>query len=297
MDDASPVINGNTATWVSKGGQKVRLKSFLSSNYSTAFYDESTLGLPGTIAPSERAYQLRLIPNQTSGWQTLLNVVHTGGPLSATQFKAKAGEQAQAVLVKNGTDSTLAIFNANSGPLPYSINENPVALKPTGSKSNGKAAHNPNQLHNLSKLRLFQSGFGMNVNTTTKTKVYLADLNPDLKWVLSLNESTQNLKVSPSGLATFVVTGGSRTIKVFSTGKSGLASKPIQSPASTGTNTGSISIPIPKSKSKKKSQLNPNGKPNPQNQTKSKPKTEPNSNLFSDPNVRKAKQNFNKDFR
>ena len=295
MDDASPVINGNTATWASQSGQKVHLKSFLSSNYSTAFYDESGMGLTGYIQPRELGFQLRLIPTQTKGWQTLLNVLNIGGPLNATPLNAKTGENAKGVLIKNSIDSMLAIFNADSGPLPYRINGNPVALKPTGSNNSGKAAHNPNRLHNLAQLHLFQSGFGIDVNTATPTKVYIADLNPNLKWVLSLNGNTRNLNVSSSGLVSFVITGGFRTIKVFSSEKSGLASKPILSPASIGTNTGSSSIP--QTKPKKNPESNPSGKLNQQSRTKLKPKTKSKSNLFSDPGVRKAKQNFNKDFR
>ena len=299
LDDASPQINGNTITWYSNKGEKIYLESFLSSNYTTAVYDENNLykggppNLFGTIKTSQLSYQLRLIPNQTRGWQTMLNVLHVGSPLNATRYLASAGEQARGVLVDNNTDSNLVIFNGDPGALPYTANGNPVAISPTPN-NNSRAFHDPNRAAKQAQLRFFNSGFNLAFNANAPTRVYIADLDPRLVWFVSVNGAQQTLSVSGVGFASFkVLRGDSQSIEVFSKGNSRLASIPIPPFASTGTNTGSISKPLVKSQPKSESRAPSRSKLRPS----SKPEPRPQSSLFSDPKIRDIKRNLNRGLR
>ena len=236
LDDPSPQINGNTITWYSNKGEKIYLESFLSSNYTTAVYDEKNLrngGQPalfGFFNSSELSYQLRLIPNQTRGWQTMLNVLHVGSPLNATRYLASAGEQARGVLVDNNTDSNLVIFNGDPGALPYTANGNPVAIAPTPN-NNSRAFHDPNRAAKQAQLRFFNSGFNLAFNANAPTRVYIADLDPTLVWFVSVNGSQQTLTVSSAGLATFSVpASGSYSLQVYTNNSPTPAPAPAPAP-------------------------------------------------------------------
>lgn len=234
---ANPTISGNVATWTSEG-QPVRLHSYGSSPYSTAVLNEATLGLGGYMNASEKAYQLRLIPTQTSGWQTLLNVVHVGGTAATTRYTAASGQAAEAVKISSGSVNTLVIFNGDSGPLPYTINGNPVAIQPTGAIPPGSqsAGNDPNRLANQAQLRFFTANFTINgVATTSSTPVYVADLKPSLSWTVSIDGgAAQSLAPNSAGLAQFTLPSGTHSIAV-SSGPGGGGNLALNKPATSST--------------------------------------------------------------
>ncbi len=222
-------INPGSIEWQAHG-QMVRLKTFTASEYNTAIYDETALhgnnGNPRlgatAIVESELKYQLRLIPTQTSGWQTMLNVIHVGGELTATEYVSSSGEPAKGVLIENTIDSTFAIFNAGPGSMLYQLNGNPVSIEATGPNVNGRAGHDPNRLNLQSQLRLFNFGFQISfMATDTTTKIYIADLNPIFTWSASVDGVLQKLEVSSAGLARLTVSAsGSHSINVYPDGSS-----------------------------------------------------------------------------
>jgi len=249
LPNATPTINGNAIEWTSAGSETVYLRSFLSSPYTTAVYDESALqganGNPyigGTIHPTEPKYQLRLMPTQKKGHQTLLNVIHAGGTVVTTEYGASVGENARAVLIQNTSDSALAVFNGDVGSLPFTANGNPVAIQPSP-ESGGRSAHDPNRFNLQKQLRFFTSGFTLTTTTATATTAYLADLDPGLSWTIQLNGAAQAVTPNSAGLAIVAMpTSGSNTLVVAS-GAPPPNNPPIASV--NGPYTGTVGVPVP----------------------------------------------------
>ena len=206
LPDANPAINGNTITWRDAGGEEVTLKTFM-NNYITSVVNESTAyghGAPhylqGYVNSGELKHQLRLIPNQKSGFQAFMNVVHVGSVLNATQLTSISGEQSHGVAIRTGVENTVAIFNGtmNPPPAPSSVNGPPNGFS---------ATHNSQRLNLTKELRLFNQGFAMDINTTGLTKYFVADLDPAINWTIKINGNTIPVTVSSQGLANFQFVG------------------------------------------------------------------------------------------
>lgn len=219
--DSNPSINGDTISWLDQGGEQVTLKTFM-TNYTTVLYNENAIfgaGAPlylgGSMPSSQLKYQLRLSSNQKSGYQPFLNVFHVGSPFVAVQLASSSGEQARGALIVNGTESTAAIFNAtyNPPPAPSSVNGPPNGFS---------ATHNPQRLALTKALRLFRSGFSMNILATEGlTKVYVMDLDPTKQWQFTIDGASSSPSVSDQGVAIFNLNGiGNHQINISNNGLS-----------------------------------------------------------------------------
>jgi len=210
---------GNKISWQTDNEQTVYLTSFLSSSYSTDLINEQTESpnfLGPTIYEDQYKYQLRLAPSQKSGFQTMLNIVHVGSDATIENYAANLGEKAAAVLIESGGNSSLAIFNGDAGAHPYSINGTPVAIEPTPPNYRGRAGHDPNRQNKNKRLRYFKTGFNLNFTTDTdNTQVYLMDLNPQVQWLITVDDTVRELTPSDAGNLIFAIqSSGSHTINI-----------------------------------------------------------------------------------
>jgi hypothetical protein len=207
-----PSINGNNISWVSEGGETIQLKTFI-NGYTTAVYDEKAshnqgapLYLGGYMTSSDLKYQLRIIPNQKNGFMNLLNVVHAGTQLNATELVAASGDQARGVYLVSGAENALVFFNGTEG----------APLTPT---SCCEAKHDPERFNKINELRKFKNGFSLNVNSKGHTEVYVADLDPAKQWKANVKGSEFDVAVSPQGLGRFSYSeSGVHSFSIFHTG-------------------------------------------------------------------------------
>jgi len=212
LQDANPYTNHNKISWFSRNGEPVHLHSYLSSRFKSTISRDRTPRIATESNPDELAYQIRLIPQQKSGWQTFLNIVHSGSDASTSAVNADSGENAQGVLVDTGSDSVLAVFNGDPGRLPFKSNGTPVAIQP----SHLQSSPDQNRLHKLNRLRYFKSGFELELDSQSPTEVYVADLDPDRQWLVMVDGSQQSLVPARSGLAQFDINfPGLHRIKIF----------------------------------------------------------------------------------
>ncbi len=221
LPNANLTESGDTRTWQTDNGQDVSLTSFLSSNYTTRVIDEKNEAanfLGPTIHEHQYKYQLRLISTQKTGFQTMMNIVHTGSDANITQYISSVGEQAEAVLIDSGSTSTLAVFNGDPGARPYSANGTAVAIEPSALNGN-RAQHDPQRQAKNERLRYFKSGFNLTFTTVNNnSKVYLLDLNPHTQWRINL-DGTDLEGLSPSLVGSLIFTipsAGSHTLNVSS---------------------------------------------------------------------------------
>lgn len=198
----APSISGNQATWVSAGGENVQLKMF-DEDLTTKVYDEKALhnaGAPlflgGYMDDSELKYQMRLVPNQKNGFLSLLNVLHVGGQLKASELQASAGDQARGVYLQPGTQNIAVIFNGTEGE---TIEPTPCCDADYGWASQ----HDPKRFDKIDQLRKFKNGFSMSINSDGYTQVYLMDLDPAKTWTAEVAGNEIPLSVSQEGVSRF----------------------------------------------------------------------------------------------
>ena len=236
LPDSNPSIGDNRISWYSKDGEPVQLHSYLSSRFDVEFSGDQATKLPAELDPNELAYQIRLIPQQKSGWQTFLNVVHSGSDASTTHISASSGENAQGVLIKTGNDSVLAIFNGESGS---------NRLAPNRTSGSIQATHNQPKVDQIGQLRFFQSGFELEVDTLLPTKVYVTDLDPNHRWQAIIDNVQQPLVSSKAGLAKIdLTTEGSHTIKIIQGSSISASAATKQSTSTNSVTSGSASNPV-----------------------------------------------------
>ena len=209
----------NSISWLTDNGQNVSLISFMSSNYTTELINETTIEpnfLGPTINESELKYQVRIISDQKSGHQTMLNIVRTGSSANISHHVANTGARAEALLIETASNSKIALFNGDAGLLPYSVNGTAVAIEPTPTINN-RAQHDPLRQNKNSQLRFFQTGFSLTLTTNSNTTdVYLMDLDPNSTPFVSVDGQLVNATVSDAGLMQFQVQqSGQHTIVLY----------------------------------------------------------------------------------
>ena len=192
-------INGDEFSWTAPNGETVKLTTFM-DNYSHDVYDElaayNTRGAPlylgGWFEDAELQYQLRLVPDATDEWMTMLNVLHVGGDASLTRLVSTAGpDSADGVLIETGGARQGLVLNATRGVPP----------PPTPNEGN-YAAHDPQRHAKNAQLHFFKQGFTLSVPAGPATVLRIADLNPAQDWTIKFDASDATpLIVSDQGLA------------------------------------------------------------------------------------------------
>ncbi len=213
IPDANPNISGDTIKWHADNGEEVTLRTLV-DDYSLQIYDEQSLYnaghplyLTGVMRDGELKYQLRIIPTQKTGFLTLANVVHVGSQADFSKLLSVADEDAVGVLMAGVDTYKLAIFNGTENTPP-----SPTPFE------NYRAAHDPERFSKTNSLRLFKTGFVINVNSDAYTEVYIADLDPAKAWTISIDGTQSALNVSDQGFARHEFWGtGTHQIRVSST--------------------------------------------------------------------------------
>ncbi|MCB9747843.1 MAG: DNRLRE domain-containing protein [Candidatus Omnitrophica bacterium] len=212
LTELNPRIEGNEISWMGESNEEVTLTTFM-TDYVTQIYDEKLLhnkGYPlylgGYVRDKDLGYQLRLIPNQKSGWQTFLNLIHVGGKVEKSKLESLSGEKAQGVLLNFEQEQKVVLFSAKKGE----------TIAPTSTDSSGRVVHAPQKLSQLAALRYFKSGFEINIEVFNPAKVWIMDLDPNLKWNVEVDGKViEDALVNDQGVMQFTLAKGSYLSKVF----------------------------------------------------------------------------------
>lgn len=186
-------INGNKLSWIDNGGEEVALTTFM-SNYDVNVFDETVMKSQGLFdgypASTELKYQIRLVPQDTSEFQTYMNVIHVGSDAAIQKFDALSGESAEGVLINVNGEKNVAIFNGSHGPV----------VPPTPENGNYQV-HDPDKFEKISAIRLFKAGFNVELPTADAVRIFVADLDTAQQWFANIDGEVVELQVSESGLA------------------------------------------------------------------------------------------------
>lgn len=210
----SPTLTAGAISWQTGGGQAVRVATLLPADQTRAVYDESTMGLVGTIVSSEKKFQVRIRPGTDRRWDAFLNVVQAADNLSglANDLVTSAnGAAAGVILHRPGHADVLALFNAAQGP-----------DIPSTKTVNGYLEPDLTLMDRLNTNRLQTSGYTVTWSATTaSTTAFLMDLDPGTQWLGAVDgQPEQPLTVSSNGLARVTVSGaGSHTLQVRANGE------------------------------------------------------------------------------
>ncbi|HED53030.1 MAG TPA: hypothetical protein ENJ00_02360 [Phycisphaerales bacterium] len=192
-------VNGDEFSWTAPNGETVRLTTFM-DNYSFAVYDElaayqtggGPLYLRGWLVDDELKYQLRLVPDATDEWMTMLNVIHVGSDASVARLTSSGSlDTADGVLIETGGERQGLVLNATRAVTP-----------PPTPNVGSHAAHDPQRHAKNARLHFFKRGFHLTIPAGPQTLLRLADLDPALLWTVDLDGTgAQPLAVSDQGLA------------------------------------------------------------------------------------------------
>jgi PKD repeat protein len=209
----SPDLSAEAIAWQTSGGQQVRVSTLLPADQTRQVYDESSMGLKGTISASERKFQVRVRPSVDRRWDTFLNVLQvSNGAALGNSLVASTNGAAQGVLVRRPQhDDVLAMFNATQGPdLP--------ATKTSG----GYLVVDTTLAERLNANRLLRSGFTVTWGAqAARTQLLLCDLDPGTQWMAAVDGAAESaVPVSAAGLGRLAVAGtGSHTVILRAAGE------------------------------------------------------------------------------
>jgi hypothetical protein len=203
-----PIQTASSISWETTAGQQVSVNTLLPVGQRRRVYDENELFADARVAPSERKWQVRILPPQDRQWDTFLNVVQvsdTGTRLSNLLLRSDDA-QTEGVLVRRaGHDDAMVMFNAVPGP--------PLPDSRVGAGS----VFGPAVRAALSRVRLRSSAYSVRwVGATSRTDALFLDLNPDLAWWMLFDQGPAvRLPVSRQGVARVTVPGaGAHSIRV-----------------------------------------------------------------------------------
>jgi len=203
-----PIQTADSISWETTAGQQVSVNTLLPMGQRRMVYDENDLFADARVAPSERKWQVRILPPKDRQWDTFLNVVQvsdTGTRLSNLLLRSDDA-QTEGVLVRRvGHDDSMVMFNAVPGPLL------PDSRVGTGS------VFGPAVRAALSRVRLRSNAYSVRwVGETGRTDALFLDLNPDLAWWVQFDQGQAvRLPVSRQGVARVTVPGaGAHSIRI-----------------------------------------------------------------------------------
>ncbi len=203
-----PIQTANGISWETKAGQQVSVDSLLPIGQRRVVYDEHDLFADTVVRPSERKWQLRILPAQNRQWDTFLNVVQVSdiGTRLSNELVRSDDAQTEGVLVRRvGHDDTMVMFNAAPGPL---LPDSRIGASSVFSPALGAA---------LSRVRVRSSTYSVRwVAGSAHTDILLLDLNPNLVWWVRLDDaSAVALPVSREGVAHVMVAGtGAHSVRI-----------------------------------------------------------------------------------
>ena len=233
----SPSLTSGDISWVTPGGQQVRVSTLLPESQSRAVLDENLISMPGYINASEKKYQVRIRPATQRQWDTFLNVIQasSGSPsLSNSLLRSAAGEAEGVLVRRGGLNDTVVMFGAVPGPsLPFPQMD-----------SNWKLTYDDPPLFNqLKTARLLKAGYALAFAAgSATTDCYLLDLDPAKAWKITVDSGIEaDLAVSAQGVGRLTVSGsGAHTLAVR---EAGAAAPPT--PPSADTTPPTVSLVQP----------------------------------------------------
>jgi hypothetical protein len=209
-----PSLDASAITWSTPGGQPVRWTPVLPVGAVRTAYDERALRKAGeaawkssSIVDTELKYHVRLWPNGKRDWDTFLNVIQVGTPGEIEPVRV-AGDVEGVRVSRPGEADVLAVFNAQ-----------PSARLEL-------AAYHPSHDEELRRARLRTSGYTVRWTALAgSTELYLADLDPRLRWSVEVDgRLLLPLAQASRHLTRVIVSGaGSHTLVVKVLGVSGAA--------------------------------------------------------------------------
>jgi hypothetical protein len=148
--------------------------------------------------PVERKHNTFLHPGVTQAWDTFLNVIQAGTPVTPSLIQV-AGEVEGVAVARSGAEDVVLLFNAKPGPRLAT------------------AAFDAAHLTILPTVRLRSTGYSVSIPVVGASAfVFLVDLNPATVWTVSIDGAAAvALTVSARGLARLTLTGaGTHTLAV-----------------------------------------------------------------------------------
>jgi len=209
MPTVTASAGGTALTWQTKGGQDVRI-DVLADNMGVEVAQTTTSVIGGFLhAPEDQRYVSRLTPTTYQKWDTVASVMQAGEltPGVSNTKVSSAGGEAKGVLVhRPGVNDVVVLFNARQA----------ADLPPVQTDWN-YLRYNPAVMGLLKAGRLHQTGFAVNVTTTTSAAtIHLADLDPSKNWTIRIDgAASAPLAVSAEGLGHVTLTSaGSHHIEI-----------------------------------------------------------------------------------
>ena len=202
-----PMLSSEGISWSLPDGQRASVDTLLPQPQRRLVYDERTLW-PTRVPPSERKWQVRIVPSVDRQWDTFLNVVQVfdDGAMLSTNLLRSDDKTVEGVLVRrDGHDDVVALFNGVAGPELPDPRKGPMSL------------FDPRAESILDSARLRTSDYTVRwTSTTVATEVLLFDLTPSRRWRVSVDGGPASaLLVSSQGVGSVRVGGvGPHSISV-----------------------------------------------------------------------------------
>jgi hypothetical protein len=203
-----PIQTTTGISWETIGGQQVSVDTLLPTGQRRVVYDENDLFADTVVRPSERKWQLRILPAESHRWDTFLNVVQVsdfGTRLSNVLIRSDDALTEGVLVRRTGHDDTMVMFSAAPGPvLP-------------DSRIGAGSVFGPALNAALSRVRLRSSAFSVRwVAGSTRTAMLLLDLNPNIVWSVQFGAAPAvALPVSRDGVGRVMVPGtGAQSIRI-----------------------------------------------------------------------------------
>jgi len=205
-----PTLSPSDISWSLPDGQHVSVDTLLPQPQRRIVYDERRLW-PTRVPPTERKWQVRILPSTEQQWDTFLNVVQVfdGGVNPANSVIRSDDNSVEGVLVKRGGhDDAVVLFNGVPGSALPDIRKGPLSAYDTRVDTI------------LDGVRVRPRGFTVRwTSGTASTDVLLFDLDRSKSWRVSINGGAATaLRVSAQGVATATVSGtGAHTVSITPT--------------------------------------------------------------------------------